>query len=166
VGLIGCGVAVVGGAHAARTVMASQLTWAGPLVGRLAQDCPPRSILVLAQGAPSFPAVDFYAIASTVPKATFAVSAKGPQAADRGPAACPVLGWAEHLIDSETARLSDAQLAAMIGVRGDPGRDFRIVRHASGFVVLAPLAEAPRAARVESPGRIQHAVDRVGPLAP
>jgi hypothetical protein len=57
------------------------------------------------------------------------------------------VAWAEHLIKYETTHLSDEQLAALVGLKSGAAGKLQILRHASGFVVLAPgVAVDPPAA--------------------
>lgn len=126
------------GPFAARKVLLDEMVWAGPTVARLAQACPAGSINV----RPPFgsPFIELYPTAAGLPSATFRAIAAGTPPTLRTPAPCPVLGWAEHVDWMLLKPLSDAQLAAMVAVGGEPARDFRVVRRPSGFLVLAPDA--------------------------
>ncbi len=115
--------------------------WVGAdTVRPLAGGCPAGSIHVNGRTG-NAAALEAYALLLPLPvdrfvDATLATTAWLPAAA----AACPVLGWAEHVSKPEDpgypATASDAELLAQLKIRAGPGQ-VAIKRHAAGYVVLS-----------------------------
>ena len=123
----------------ARSFTSGKPIWRGvSIVRNLIADCPQSSVRI-----PRWRSI--YAVAAGAPEAVFLdLSQEHAPPADARNASCPVIGWAEHVQrgDDFMARASDADLLALLSIRGEPGKDVRIERHNSGFVVLR--TDAPR----------------------
>jgi hypothetical protein len=130
--LVFLGSSSVLGFFAARHLTAEKPIWKGAaIVTSLLQGCPAGSVRVLGF-LPGF------AEMAGVPVTMFVdVTKVETVAISPAEAACPVLGWAEHVRrgDDFMARATDATLLEMLKIQASPA-EVDVRRHHSGFVVL------------------------------
>jgi hypothetical protein len=121
--------------------------WRGAdLVRPLLVHCRKRSVHVYYDN-PSTPYVswpwemwDFHKLTGA-PQAVFAdARARSSSYLNAAASSCPVLGWAED--SSNWRKLSDGELIRLLKIRASPDQ-VRIVRYATGFVILKRSSEAP-----------------------
>ena len=127
-------VADASGFHQARNFTASKPIWTGAVIVAplsVKVKCPAASVHVNTN-------VWFFAFAAQVPETIFTtVRPYSSDAADPATSGCPVLGWAEHVLqgDDFLQNASDEELLRYLNVHASPS-SVTIVRHSSGFVVL------------------------------
>lgn len=115
--------------------------WSGAtLVGPLLQHCAPGSVHVYT----SWSFTSGFAFLTHAPEDLFVAVDPTENAQTRtGASACPVLGWAEHVVWQGTRRLpadfvlaaSDDELLRLLSIQASPA-EVEIYRHKEGFVVL------------------------------
>jgi hypothetical protein len=118
----------VGGYFQARTLTSEKPIWRGArIVSPLLQNCPVASVHVN-----DF--VSLFATAARVPEDLF-VAGSNAELLNSINSACPVLGWAEHLVQGAELPKDDEELLHMLKISASPSAvDIR--RHETGFVVL------------------------------